>query len=415
VSSGGMGVRLKDVALEAGVSLSTASRVLSRPRRPGASETAATRRVRSVAARLGYRPNMTAASLRTRRTKLLGVLVPHLTDVVLSTIYEGIDAAASAAGYQSVVANTMDNLDEQRSRAENLLHRGVDGLVFGDAHFDDPYLEELAARDVPFVLVSRRHAPFSSATCDDVAGGRLVGNHLADLGHREIGIIAGAPYASTGSDRAQGFLAALRERGIAVPAHHLIPSGFGPEDGYRAALLLLSREPRPTAIFAVNDMTAIGAIGALRDQGYDVGSDIAVVGFNDISIAAHLPIPLTTVRSPLMEMGREAARLVLNRFEGGGQGRSGKEGATDVRLQPQLIVRKSSDSSVQLRQMHSQASFSTAFTPLTSLMERTRFVENRVGSNSTPTSRVAPRSEAPPPQAGENGIARHLQAGEVVE
>lgn len=356
----GLRATLKDVALEVGVSVSTASRVLSRSHRQGGSETATAQHVRSVAARLGYRPNMTAASLRTRRSKLLGVLVPHLTDVVLSTIYEGIDAAASSAGYQSVVANSLDDLDEQRSRAENLLHRGVDGLVFGDAHLDDPYLEELAARAVPFALVSRRHAPFPSATCDDVAGGRLVGNHLADLGHRRIGIIAGAPYASTGADRAEGFLVALRERGIAVSTQHVIPSGFGPEDGYRAAGLLMSREPRPTAIFAVNDMTAIGAIGALRDLGYAVGTDVAVVGFNDVSIAAHLPIPLSTVRSPLREMGRAAAGLVLQRLEGRGPTGTDMESPNELRLQPRLIVRKSSDSSVDLRQMHRRTDLSSA-------------------------------------------------------
>lgn len=350
----GVRATLKDIAREAGVSLSTASRVLSRARSGGSVDTPIAARVVAVAAELKYEPNLFAASLRTNRTHMLGVLVPHLTDVVLSTIYEGIDARASAAGYQTVVANTMDDPRERRLRAERLLHRGVDGLVFGDAQVDDRFLDDLARRGVPFVLVSRRHPPYDSATCDDSAGGRLVGNHLADLGHREIAIIAGQPYASTGIDRTEGCLAALGERGVDVPPARIAHSGFDPESGHLAARRLMLAATPPTAIFAVNDMTAIGAIGALRDLGYTAGRDVAVVGFNDISIAADLPTPLTSVRSPLREMGSEAVRLVLQRLQ-----QRGKEPANrapnEIRLQPQLIVRESSDSTVDSRQLRVQA------------------------------------------------------------
>lgn len=347
-------VTLKDVAREAGVSMSTASRVLARARTGGSVDTVAATRVMAVAAALEYEPNLFAASLRTKRTHMLGVLVPHLTDVVLSTIYEGIDARASAAGYQTVVANTMDDPEEQSARAERLLHRGADGLVFGDTQLDNPYLDELARRGVPFVLVSRRHPPYDSVTCDDFTGGRLVGNHLADLGHREIAIIAGQPYASTGIDRTEGCVVALRERGIQLPPAGIVHSAFDAEAGHRAALTVMSRPTPPTAIFAVNDMTAIGAMGALRDLGYTAGRDVAVVGFNDISIAAELPTPLTTVRSPLREMGSEAARLLLQRLQQRGK-KVADAPAAEIRLQPQLIVRDSSDGSVDSRHLRAQA------------------------------------------------------------
>jgi LacI family transcriptional regulator len=344
-----MPATLKDIAREAGVSLSTASRVLSRARSGGSTDTATARRVLQVAAELDYEPNLFAASLRTKRTHMLGVLVPHLTDVVLSTIYEGIDERASAAGYQTVVANSMDDPKEHRLRAERLLQRGVDGLVFGDAQLKDSFLDELARREVPFVLVSRRHQPFDSVTCDDLAGGRLVGNHLADLGHRDIAIIAGQPYASTGIDRTAGCLAALRERGIEVPEHRVVHSRFDAPAGHLAASRLMTGAAPPTAIFAVNDITAIGAMGALRDLGYQAGRDVAVVGFNDITIAADLPTPLTTVRSPLQQMGREAADLLLQRLERGAR----PEGASpiEIRLPPQLIVRESSDATVNSRSL----------------------------------------------------------------
>lgn len=344
-----MPVTLKDIAREAGVSLSTASRVLSRVRSGGSAETTTAKRVLAVAADLQYEPNLFAASLRTKRTHMIGVLVPHLTDVVLSTIYEGIDERASGAQYQTVVANSMDDPREHRLRAERLLHRGVDGLIFGDALLKDPFLDELARREVPFVLVSRRHPPYDSVTCDDTAGGRLIGNHLADLGHRDIAIIAGQPYASTGIDRTEGCLAALRERGIEVPKQRIIHSRFDAQSGHLVASQLMTASSPPTAIFAVNDMTAIGAMGALLDLGFQVGRDVAVVGFNDITIAADLPTPLTSVRSPLKEMGRQAADLLLQRLQRG-RGPSSPS-PKEIRLQPQLIVRESSDMSVDSRSL----------------------------------------------------------------
>jgi LacI family transcriptional regulator len=343
-------ITLKDIARQARVSLSTASRVLARARNGGSVDTPASTRVLAVAADLDYEPNLSAASLRTNRTRMLGVLVPHLTDVVLSTIYEGIDAEASASGYQTVVANSMDDPAQQRLRAERLLQRGVDALLFGDARLDDPFLDELAARGVPFALVNRRHPPYDSATCDDHAGGALVGNHLADLGHWGIAVVAGHPYASTGVDRTQGCLATLKQRGVDVPPKRVISSGFDAQAGREATLQLMSTPRPPTAIFAVNDVTAVGVMGALRDLGYTAGRDVAVVGFNDISIAADLPIPLTSVRSPLREMGIAAARLILDRLQNPLKATAANTSG-QIRLHPHLLVRESSDPSVDSRRL----------------------------------------------------------------
>ena len=218
----------------------------------------------------------------------------------------------------------------------------VDGLIFGDAHDDDPLLAELAARGVPFVLVSRTHADFDSVTCDDHTGGRLAGTHLADLGHRRIGIIAGESYASTGQERTRGCLEALAERGIPTPPEFLVHSSFDPEGGREATLRLMRSDQPPTAIFAVNDAAAIGAMGALRDLGHRVGSDVAIVGFNDINIARDLPVPLTSIRSPLSQMGSEAAQMLISRLRG-----ETDSSPRHHRLHAQLMVRESSDPSVR--------------------------------------------------------------------
>ena len=167
-------------------------------------------RIRALAAELRYQANPHAASLKTRRSRSIGVLVPRLSDMVLATIYEGVDEAAAEHGYLTFVSNTQDQPDKQRKLIDMALARRVDGLILGDAHSGpdaspNPLLAELAAR-VPFVLVSRHADAHCAVTCDDIEGGRLAARHLLDMGHRRIAVMTGEPYASTGRDRTAGFL-----------------------------------------------------------------------------------------------------------------------------------------------------------------------------------------------------------------
>ncbi len=336
-------VTLRDVAREAKVSVSTASRVLSAAQ-AGESrrETESAIRVRRAAARLDYQPDHLAASLRSKRTRMIGVIVPHLTDIVLATIYEGIDARATQEGYQTVVANSFDDPRQQKDRVLQLIQRGMDGLVLGDAHLDNTFLGSLRRRGVEFVLVSRRCGSHPSVTCDDLAGGAMAGNHVADLGHRAIAVLAGQPFASTGVDRTTGFREALAARGIQLNPDAVVNCPFTSRGGHEAMLHILDSGIVPSAVFAVNDITAIGAMGALRDRGLRVGHDVAVVGYNDISIAPELPTPLTTIRSPLREMGARAAEALLTRLKSRVEQRASEQ----IRLAPQLVVRASSDSSI---------------------------------------------------------------------
>lgn len=332
----GRGVTMRTIAQRAGVHVSTVSRALRAD--PSAAEpvgvsAAEAARIRAIAAEAGYRPDPNAASLTTRRTRVVGVLVPQLSDTVLATVYEGIEEHATERGYQTIVSNTHDDLGEQRRRLDLLLSRRVDGLVLGDAHVDGTFLEEVVATGVPFVLVNRHAAGHVAVTADDLAGGRLVAQHLAALGHEHIGIVAGLPWASTGIDRTNGCRGWLAEHGLPVPDDYVVTSTFDPAGGRAAAERLLDLDPRPTAIFAVNDNTAIGVMGAARDRGLRSGEDLAVVGYNDISTARELPVPLTTVRNPLTVMGRTAAQLLFAILAG--------EPVESVRLQPTLVVRSS--------------------------------------------------------------------------
>ncbi|RCV50103.1 LacI family DNA-binding transcriptional regulator [Marinitenerispora sediminis] len=322
--------KLADIAREAGVHVTTASRALRGSEGVGP-ETAA--RVREVAQRLGYLPHPAAASLRTGRSKLLGVVVPRLTDLVLATIYEGIEQGAASAGYQAVVANSGDDREAQRLRVATLLANRVDGLILGDARTDSPLVHELRRRGTKIVLTSRRLPGVVSVTCDDVLGGRMAAEHLVGLGHRDVGVIAGEPYASTGIERTRGFVTALADAGLPVPDANVLRSGFDVRGGREAAEELLARTPRPTALFAVNDFAAIGAMGAIRDAGLRVGDDVAVVGFNDVPLAAELPVALTTVRSPMREMGRQAALALVALIAG--------EHVESLRMRPELMARAS--------------------------------------------------------------------------
>ncbi|MEO3876073.1 LacI family DNA-binding transcriptional regulator [Nonomuraea sp. B12E4] len=330
---------LQVIADETGVTPSTVSRILNSSseasaRRWASAETI--QRVRKSAASHGYRPNPQAVGLRTRRSNLIGVIVPRLQDYVLATIYEGIDEAATERGFATFVTNSLDNPRKQALATETLLSRRVEGLIFGDAHFDGEFLKGIAERDVKFVLVSRRvRDDHPSVTCDDHMGGRLVGEHLVATGRRDVAILAGETYASTGLDRTQGAVDALHAAGVDIPPHRILHDAFDAQGGRAAAERLLARRPLPDAIFATNDFAAIGAMGALRDRGLSVPGDIALVGYNDTALAAELPTPLTTVRSPMREIGRRGLELLLDLLRG--------VEAQSLRLPPTLVVRESTN------------------------------------------------------------------------
>lgn len=337
IAAGGRTVTLKDLARELGVHPSTVSRVLHSGSEvaKGAASAATAERVRELARKRGYSPDPQAAGLRTRRSRLLGVIVPRLSDLVLATMYEGIEEAAAEMGYSAFVMNSRDDPDEQRRKTDIMLARRVDGLIIGDAHLDGGLLPELTARKVPFVLMNRRVPGYPSATCDDFLGGELVAGHLWDKGHRRVSVIAGEPYASTAIDRTTGFVERWRSLGGQISDDDVMWSRFDTAGGRDAAEeILAKRKPRPTALFAVNDFAAIGAMGALRSHGLIIGQDMAIVGFNDTSLAAELPIPLSSVRSPMLEIGRAAVQLLHGVLNG--------EPAEPMALEPSLCVRESS-------------------------------------------------------------------------
>lgn len=327
---------LRKIADELGVSPSTVSRVLATPGsealRWGSADTVA--RIRAFAEQHGYSPNPQASSLRTRRSGLIGVLVPRLQDYVLATIYEGIEEAASEAGLSTFVTNSRDVTENQRARTRMMIDRRVDGLIYGDAHLDHEFLDEVHEQGIKFALVSRSAGNYPSATVDDHKGGWLVGQHLAETGRRDVAILAGLEFTSTARLRSTGCVEALRANGIDVPPERIVYSGFDPAGGRAAIAQILTGGSVPDAIFATNDFAAIGAFGVLRDRGIHVPDDVALVGYNDTPLAEGGAVPLTTIRSPMHEMGRCAVGLLMEVLAG--------RQPESVVLEPELIVRGSS-------------------------------------------------------------------------
>lgn len=332
MSSGNRAPTLKEIAERAGVHVSTASRVLRQPEpADGWSESA--RRVREVADELGYQPNLWAASLRTRKTTTLGVVMTRLTDGVVATTYQGIEEAATDAGYSVLLSSPPDDPEAQRRAVELLVGRQVDGLMLSGLHAPaGPFIESLRTGGVPLLTVTR-HAdaglPFVGG--DDRTGGHLAARHLLDRGYTDVAVVAGPAHATTATDRVAGFRDALASASAELPADRIAVSSFGVDGGIEAGRALLDRTDRPRAIFAVSDTIAIGVMGVARDLGLRIPDDLALIGYNDIPVVAQLPVPLTTVRSPAQQIGETATRRLLDLIDG-------REAET-IRLPVELVAR----------------------------------------------------------------------------
>jgi LacI family transcriptional regulator len=301
-------VTLHDVAAAAGVSKSTVSRILDERLPQSDNDTA--RRVRQVAADLGYIRDISASSLRRGKTMAIGVIVPRLTDTVMAMLYEAIAKACAKSGRIALVATTDDNIDADERAAETLIQRGVDGLILATARTGDDLPDKLEKRGVPHVLALRTDGHSPSAIGDDRLGGYLATRHLIDLGHQRIAIIAGPSFASSSRERLAGYKQALEEASIALDPSLIMESSFSIEAGAEAAEAIMALDQRPTAIFAVNDNTAIGALSKLTNMGITVPGDISLVGYNDIPIVSHLPTPLTTMRVPFDQIAAAALELL---------------------------------------------------------------------------------------------------------
>ncbi len=299
-------VTIKDVAREAGVSIATVSRVYN----DALSVADQTRtRVQVVGTRLGYTPHATARSLITRRTSTIGVILPDLHGEFFSEIIRGVDMSARARGYHLLVSSSHSSAAEVKA-ALALMRGRVDGLLVMTTDQD---AERFLAGRLPMVRIGAGvEAAADDAIMVDNRGGALaMGRHLLSLGHRRIAVITGAEGNLDVRERLNGFRAALLEAGLAPDPALEIAGDFTQEAGYAAGVRIGAMSPRPTAVFALNDSMALGAMSALRAEGLRIPGDVAVAGFDDIPAAQYLEPPLTTVRVDISALGARAAERLF--------------------------------------------------------------------------------------------------------
>lgn len=311
-------VNLRWLADEVGVHPSTVSRALDPTKRHLVADDVA-EKITAAARRLGYRPNPVAASLRTSRSTLVGVLVPDITNPVFSPIISGIAEMLGAEGYSTIIADAGSDVARQKALVDELVARRVDGLVLATVSRDDPVLEHCLAENIPVVLVNRADDSdrVSSVVSDDIAGMRLAVRHLVELGHRHIGHIAGPATLSTGHLRRAGFEMAMAAHKLSIAPHAIVEArAYERDEGERAAEQLLRDYPAMTAIAAANDLLALGAYKALAKRKLRCPTDISVVGHNDMPLVDMVEPPLSTIRIGPRDMGRDAARLLLERMVG---------------------------------------------------------------------------------------------------
>jgi DNA-binding LacI/PurR family transcriptional regulator len=320
---------ITDVARRAGVSKSLVSLVMRGARHVSPKRRAA---VQQAAAALGYRPNAMARGLVQRRTGMLGVLLSDLHNPFFADVVEGIHEQAARSGYRVLIATGNRVPAHEDEAIDALLQLRVDGLILAGVLVESRLVVE-AGREVPVVLVGRtaRAASVDSVTNDDWAGAVAVVRHCASLGHRAIAHVdAGQGAGATA--RRRGYEDAMRQ--LRLAKYIQVADGtFTEEGGHSGGLLLLEQRPRPTAIFAANDLAAIGALNAIEERGLRVPDDVSLVGYDNTSLAALRHISLTTVHQPRLEMGQMAVSILMERLE---EGRTRPRRAV---LTPSLVVR----------------------------------------------------------------------------
>jgi DNA-binding LacI/PurR family transcriptional regulator len=325
---------IRQLAEAAGVSVATVSRALSNSDHPINPETK--QRILDLARRMDYRPNQVARSLRTDRSPIIGVICDDITSPFTTAIVRGIQDRLRADNYFCIVINTdWDPASEQRA-IQDLAGHSIEGIIFAETSHQFANLE-LNIEDKKCVFVHRLFPQdyANSIVPDEVYGGHLATHHLIKLGHRRIGHIHGSQSFFSSGERLQGYRRALEEAGIAFDPALVEDGNFEVEVGYRAASKLLALPDPPTAIFAANDLMALGTIYAAHDKGLRIPDDLAIVGYDDQKIASLARPKLTTVTLPCFEMGQASAELLLAQIQ------QGAPLTEEIRIKGRLIVRES--------------------------------------------------------------------------
>jgi LacI family transcriptional regulator len=327
-----------DVARRAGVSQATVSYVLNN-NSSIAVPPETRQRINDAIAELGYIPDRAARSLRTRKTYTIAGVIPDITNPFYPAFERGIQDLADQHGYDLIMYNTDESAEKERKCLRSVQQGRVDGVIAVLFHLSATDLLPLLEKGIAVVRLEATPkragaAPLDNLYVDNIAAARSAVAYLIGKGHTRIGMITGRR--GPGRNRLLGYQQALAERHIALDAQLIRSGDFNVAGGHQSMRQLLALTPRPTAVFAANDLMAMGAMSAIRTAGLRVPDDVAVVGFDDIPAAELVTPPLTTVTQFQEQLGRRAAELLLERFGGGAP-----EGGRCEEMPYKLIVRES--------------------------------------------------------------------------
>ena len=327
---------MQDVADLAKVSKTTVSHILNETR-PVSEEKR--QRVLNAMKELGYHPNILARSLRKNETGTIGLIVPNSANPFYAEVSRGVESLSFDEGYNVILCNSDRNLEKEIAYTKLLINKRVDGILFVGAWVGEQtqHLHDIHEQGIPLAVVDRfvPDIDIDSVRTDNHLGGWLATSHLIGLGHKRISCIGGTPEFTPNAERIIGYQKAMRDAGIPIDDNLIVRTNFQFEGGHSAAQQLLSRDNRPTAIFACNDLMAIGAMRAASDLGLRIPEDISIVGFDDIQMAQHTCPQLTTISQPMVEMGKLATEMLLERI-----GNANTVQRIRI-LEPKLIVRQS--------------------------------------------------------------------------
>src|SRR5688572_11065262 len=341
---------IHDVAKQAKVSTSTVSLVLNGKfdrMRPDTSE-----RVLKAVADLGYLTNQMARALKTGFVPTIGLVVPTVANPFWGEFARCVEHAAEKRNYQVLLCNAERVPDREQRYVESMLERGIRGVILGSSPLSLKHLSRVTKRGLQVVAFDRvaeteEGLKLDSVRVDNVLGAKLAVTHLLELGHRRIGFVSGSVSSASRRDRLEGYRGTLRAAGIEPSSDLIWMENVSPTDSEEeaseivrvAALSLLNRKDRPTAFFAINDMTAIGIYAGIRELGLRVPQDISVIGFDDIHLCRVMNPPITTVRQPLEQLMKSAVSLLIGRMEGKKVGE-----VENLTMVPELMVRGSTGS-----------------------------------------------------------------------
>lgn len=308
-------VTIKDVAARAGVSTATVSRAMS-----GKGQVSEDTRLRVLAAveELGFVPSAVARGLKTRRSHLIGLILPEINDPFFAEIAAEVEEIASDMTFQVIVGTSLGHVDREMAHINTMLSHHVDGIMLSAALDPRPSIERIERGGVPCVLIDDvpKGRQVDGVQVDNLQGMEMLTEHLLDLGHRRIGVVAGRVPSTPAVERIEGYRAAFRRRGLPVPEELIRPGLWTVDTAEARTTELLATHPDVTALISMSTLITVGTLRAARATGRRIPENLSVASFDDVALAAEISPFLTATRQPVQAMCRELCRMLLGRIDG---------------------------------------------------------------------------------------------------